>query len=302
MSGLGNGRGKVVGLGAAAALALSMMPAGAAQAGAQDQQWAEIIAAARAEAAGLGASATSEGKGVAKATAAAPSACTLKSYAPNKIVVGASKVSKKFSVQVTGCTLDLWLVILPLFIDENADPSAPNFFDGIAGNLPPESGVIIKPTTTLNPRLLTNAEAGKSTAEVTAYGVEDIENPEDVDPATGDLPFQLLRRSTFGSTFNASPEPVKKGKSISIKGTLARINWNGAKTLKYVGFAKAKAQVQFKANGATKYVTVKNVVAGKGGKFSTKVKATKSGRWRLYFAGLSTTAPATSVSDAVKVN
>jgi hypothetical protein len=39
------------------------------------------------------------------------------------------------------------------------------------------------------------------------------------------------------------------------------------------------------------------VVADSG----NKIKATKSGRWCLYFAGISTTAPATSTSDAVKV-
>ncbi len=53
-----------------------------------------------------------------------------------------------------------------------------------------------------------------------------------VDPATAELPLTVLRRSTFGSTFDAGPEPVKKGKAITLKGTLSRIDWNGAKTLK----------------------------------------------------------------------
>jgi hypothetical protein len=298
MSGLVKTHGRVAGVTAAAAVVLSMMPTGA-QAAGKGHDLAEAIAIAKGTTGSLSAASSAKVGSLEEDPEIIPSLCTLTSYTPNKIVLGGSTASKTFSLKATGCTLRTWaILVLPFTVDD------PDRLDGIAGVWPEETGFHLTRKIPLSPRVLRNADAGKSTVEALAWGNEDPVNTETrfVEPATAAMPFQLLRRSTFGSTFNASPEPVKKGKSISIKGTLARINWNGAKNLKYVGFAKAKAQVQFKANGATKYVTVKTIVAGKGGKFSTKVKATKSGRWRLSFGGLSTTAPATSASDAVKVN
>src|SRR5690242_12332429 len=48
----------------------------------------------------------------ARAAAAVPSVCTVTGYRPNRITLGASPVRKTFSVQVTGCTLAEWLVVV----------------------------------------------------------------------------------------------------------------------------------------------------------------------------------------------
>jgi hypothetical protein len=309
MSGLAHGRGKAIGLTAAAAVVvMTISGGGAAQAARQNPT--QVRAGFNASP-GMGAF-----RPLATAADTIPSVCTVKSYAPNKIVLGGAKVTKTFSVTVTGCTLADWLVIAAPFLgDSELDTS------GVAGNYAFEAQddqgnpildddgkpvtVQLQPTISLSPQSLSNANAGKITdgAFVGAWGEEDPADTDTVtvEPAQAALPLTLQRRATFGSTFNASPEPVKKGKKITLKATLTRVNWNGAKTLKYAGFA-GKAQVQFKAAGQTTYVTVKTVTATAKGKISTTVKATKTGTWRLFFPGISTTAPATSATDAVKVN
>jgi hypothetical protein len=247
MSAITLGRGKTIGLVAAAAVALSMVPVGGAQ--------------------------------------AAPSECTIESYSPTKIIVGATKVNLTITPKITGCEVAGWAFATAAF------PQRP---EGDLTYIPTSDD----PTITVTPRDLANADAGRKAAFVFASGTNDT---EDDTQAELDSTFSLLRRSTFGSTFNASPEPAEKGTKITIKGTLARINLNGAKTLKYVGFPKAKVKVQFKAAGTTTFKTIKTVTAGAGGKVSTTVPAVKSGYWRLSFAGVSTTAAANSAADGVVV-
>ncbi|HST86579.1 MAG TPA: hypothetical protein VLL08_32880 [Kineosporiaceae bacterium] len=300
------GRGKAVGVTAAAAVVLATLSSGGV-AQASDRglsQWKTAPKTARS----LGTF------GAAAVAADIPSVCTIDSYAPNKIVLGASSVTKTFSLKVSGCTLDTWFLALGPFLEENSDTA------GVAGEgtfqkVDADGNPVfdgngdpvletLTPKISLSPRLLNNGWAGKlvDAASAGAWGVEDPDDTDEdsVTPAQATLPLTLQRRATFGTSFGAAPEPVKKGKKITLTGKLSRINWNGAKTLKYVGWA-GKAQVQFKAAGASDYVTVKTVKASSKGKISTTVKATKTGTWRLFFAGLSTTAPATSGTDAVKV-
>ena len=208
---------------------------------------------------------------------AAVSQCKITSYTPNKLVVGASDVKLTIKPKITNCTNPRW---------------------GFATDaLPDDSAASQEPTITVTPRTMLNMDAGKKEAYFAVTGDEDTT----ADPRTVRTTFQLLRRSTFGSTLNATPEPVKKGNKITIRATLARVSWDGASNGKYVGFPQAKAKLQFKANGTTAYKNVKWVTAAAGGKFATTVKADRSGRYRLVFAGISTTAPATSTSDAIVV-
>jgi hypothetical protein len=277
MSGKTRRRTKIVGFGAAAAVAFSMLSVGGANA-AGDQERSRN-----------------------RTAAVTPSVCTVTGYTPTRIVRGASTVKKTFSVQVSGCTLAEWFVVVgPFTIDDPLNTS------GVAGNFALQTedeqgnpvSLQLSPTIPLSPRMLRNSMAGKDrVAGAFAWGQED---PDDAEFAGTEMDLTLQRRATFGKSFNASPEPVKKGKKIKIKGTLGRINWNGAKNLKYVGFSN-KAQIQFKASGTSKYVTVKTVTSTKKGKVNTTVKANKSGAWRLYFAGLSTTSSATSHGDFVQV-
>ncbi|MDX3750888.1 hypothetical protein [Streptomyces sp. AK08-02] len=99
-------------------------------------------------------------------------------------------------------------------------------------------------------------------------------------------------------TTDATPEPVRKNATITVKGTLTRANWN---TGKYAGYVNAPVTLQFKKKGATTFTTVKTVKAGAAGALKTTVKATVDGTYRFAFAGSSTTAPINAVGDVIDV-
>ncbi|MCL6733365.1 hypothetical protein [Streptomyces neyagawaensis] len=99
-------------------------------------------------------------------------------------------------------------------------------------------------------------------------------------------------------TVNAAPEPVVKGRTLTVKGALTRANWE---TRSYTGYKGQTVTLQFKAAGTTSYTDVKTVTSGTGGALSTTVTATKDGSYRYTFAGTSTTAAKTSAGDAVDV-
>ncbi|KUF19745.1 hypothetical protein [Streptomyces silvensis] len=99
-------------------------------------------------------------------------------------------------------------------------------------------------------------------------------------------------------TVNASPEPVKKGKTITVAGALTRANWD---TKKYAGYTKQSVKLQFKKKGTSAYTTVKTVKTDTKGNLRTTVKASVDGTFRYVFAGTSTTPAVTSAGDAVDV-
>ncbi|WP_405657709.1 calcium-binding protein [Streptomyces sp. RK9] len=99
-------------------------------------------------------------------------------------------------------------------------------------------------------------------------------------------------------TVNASPEPVKKGKAITVAGALTRANWD---TKKYAGYTQQPVKLQFKKKGAASYTTVKTVTSGTKGNLKTTVKASADGTFRYVFAGTSTTPAVTSTGDSVDV-
>jgi hypothetical protein len=99
-------------------------------------------------------------------------------------------------------------------------------------------------------------------------------------------------------TVNASPEPVKKGGTLTVTGKLSRADWeNGI----YTGYVSQPAKLQFRAKGSSTYTTVKTVTTGKSGALKTTVKAAKDGYFRYVFAGTSTTGTATAAGDYIDV-
>ncbi|MEU1510786.1 hypothetical protein ABZ490_01280 [Streptomyces sp. NPDC005811] len=99
-------------------------------------------------------------------------------------------------------------------------------------------------------------------------------------------------------TVNASPEPVKKGRTITVTGKLTRANWE---THTYAGYRGQSVKLQFRKKGSSTYTTVKTVTTGSGGALRTTVKATKDGYYRYVFAGTGTTGPSTAAGDFVDV-
>ncbi|MER5254962.1 MULTISPECIES: calcium-binding protein [unclassified Streptomyces] len=100
-------------------------------------------------------------------------------------------------------------------------------------------------------------------------------------------------------TTNASPEPIKKGKTLTVTGALTRANWD---TSKYAGYTKQSVKLQYKKKGATSYSTLKTVTSDTKGNLKTTVTASADGYYRYVFAGTSTTPAVTSTADFVDVN
>jgi hypothetical protein len=99
-------------------------------------------------------------------------------------------------------------------------------------------------------------------------------------------------------TVNAAPEPVKKGKTVTVTGKLTRANWD---TAKYAGYSGQSVKLQYRKKSATTYTTLKTVKTSSTGTLSTTTKATADGYYRYSFAGTSTTPAVSATGDYVDV-
>ncbi|UUU33034.1 hypothetical protein JIX56_25930 [Streptomyces sp. CA-210063] len=108
---------------------------------------------------------------------------------------------------------------------------------------------------------------------------------------------KLQRHSKLTGT-NASPEPVKKGKTLTVTSKLTRVNWE---TEKYAGYGGQSVKLQFKKKGTSVYKDVKTVKTSSTGVLKTTVKATVDGTYRYVFSGSASTAAVTAAADAVDV-
>ncbi|AYC40438.1 DUF5707 domain-containing protein [Streptomyces griseorubiginosus] len=99
-------------------------------------------------------------------------------------------------------------------------------------------------------------------------------------------------------TADAAPEPVKKGKTITVTGKLTRANWE---TRKYTGYSTQPVKLQFRKKDSNTYTTVKTVKTNSKGDLKTTVKATVDGFYRWSFAGTSTTPAVNAAGDFIDV-
>ena len=106
-----------------------------------------------------------------------------------------------------------------------------------------------------------------------------------------------LKRAARATT-NASPEPVTKGKSITVTGKLTRANWS---TKKYDAYSGRTVSLQFRAKGADTFKTVKKATTSSTGNLKATVTASADGSYRWVYYGNSTTGVATSPADYVDV-
>ncbi|MEU1038105.1 hypothetical protein ACFYP4_14165 [Streptomyces sp. NPDC005551] len=107
----------------------------------------------------------------------------------------------------------------------------------------------------------------------------------------------VLRDATL--TADAAPEPVAKGKTLTVTGKLSRADWETRGG--YHGYAAQLVKLQFRKKGTSTYTTVKTVTTSSTGTLKTTVTASTDGYWRYTFAGTSTTASATASGDYVDV-
>ncbi|MET7452006.1 hypothetical protein ABZT03_08950 [Streptomyces sp. NPDC005574] len=112
-----------------------------------------------------------------------------------------------------------------------------------------------------------------------------------------DVTRTLIKRASK-LTADASPEPVKKGKTITVKGKLTRANWD---TGTYQGYRGQTAHLQFRKKGSSVYGTLKSVTSGTGGVLTATTVAKEDGYYRFVYAGTKATDAAKATGDFVDV-
>jgi len=202
---------------------------------------------------------------------------------PATVSVGTTK-TKNFGafldVRANGCTLAAPVVRL--------DSGTGTVGDVHLEKLGTEDGVTTYGMgVSLSPRDLLNADAGTWKAKGSATWADGT--------ISGSSTFRVVRGARL--TTGATPEPVRKGATITVKGALTRANWESGK---YAGYTQRDVRLQFKPQGGA-YANLKTVRTGSGGALKTTVKAAKDGCFRYVFAGSSTTARVTSGGDCVDV-
>ncbi|MHB9860868.1 hypothetical protein [Streptomyces sp. YIM S03343] len=108
-----------------------------------------------------------------------------------------------------------------------------------------------------------------------------------------------LQRAARIQNMNATPEPVAKGKPITVTGTVQRANWS---LHRYDNYGGQLVKLQFKPAGSSTYTTVKSVTASSTGQLKTTVTASQDGTWRWHYSGNTATGATNSSGDYVDVN
>ncbi|MFG3010267.1 hypothetical protein ACGFZB_07385 [Streptomyces cinerochromogenes] len=150
---------------------------------------------------------------------------------------------------------------------------------------------------------LKNAWAGSwgVAAEAVAFNGQNQDDPADLSKVgykdQSGLGSTLVQRYSK-LTVNAGPEPVGKGKTLTVTGKLTRANWEDHQ---YHGYSGQPVKLQFKKAGTTTYTTVKTVNTDSYGNLKTTTTANYDGYWRFSFAGTSTTPAVSAAGDYVDV-
>lgn len=105
-----------------------------------------------------------------------------------------------------------------------------------------------------------------------------------------------VRRNTL-LTRNATPEPVAKGRDITVRGTLRRLTPTG----RYVAYAGKPIDYLFRATGSSTAVRVGRSTTSRFGSFSASFPATQDGTWYARFPGTTNYAAGTSIGDFVNL-
>ncbi len=146
----------------------------------------------------------------------------------------------------------------------------------------------------INPQIdLDNEDAGAW--KISLWAVTDATTGVDTDNART---WYLKRWSRLSN--NAAPEPVAKGRTITITGKLERADWD---TYKYAGYTQQIVHLQERSLTGS-YATTSSHRTGTGSQAGVEKKtrtATSDRCYRYAFEGTSTTPPAAGTGDCVDV-
>ncbi|MFC5186619.1 carboxypeptidase regulatory-like domain-containing protein [Actinomadura harenae] len=115
------------------------------------------------------------------------------------------------------------------------------------------------------------------------------------EPSTSGRVFVDTAIATRITSFNASPEPVKKGRTLTVKGRITKqsTTWQPA--------TGATLTIYFKPKGSTKWKAMATTKSDRNGWFIRNFKATTDGTWAAAYAGSPTYLSTWSPDDYVDV-
>lgn len=120
---------------------------------------------------------------------------------------------------------------------------------------------------------------------------------KDGDYVSDNYPAVRVQRAA-SLTVNAAPEPVVKGKPVTVTGRLLLADWNANK---YRGYSGQSVKLQYRKSGSSTYTTLKTLKTNSSGDLRTTVTASADGYWRWTFAGWTTVPAVTTAGDFVDV-
>ncbi|MFD4603351.1 hypothetical protein ACFWPQ_35670 [Streptomyces sp. NPDC058464] len=170
--------------------------------------------------------------------------------------------------------------------------SSVTYYDGSSTTAECDGELYIEPRYTLDSN--NDATTWKIAVFARIWGSDG--QPKSEEHLTGFGSVQVKRKAKV--TANATPEPVTKGRTLTVKGAITRADWVKHK---YTGFGGKSAKLQFRAKGSGTYTTLKTVKADSAGALKTTVKASADGYYRWTFGATATTGGATSAGDYVDV-
>ena len=135
-------------------------------------------------------------------------------------------------------------------------------------------------------------EYGKWTARVTAY-----DRSGHVLARRSD--WYMHRGNTQITSFNASPEPIRAGRTLTVAGRLLHVKFGSAPG--YGSYAGKTIRVYFKAAGSKTWKWMGSTTTGRDGRFRRHFTARHDGTWRAIFPGTSHYDGETSPGDYVDV-
>ncbi|WP_406125000.1 hypothetical protein [Streptomyces sp. NBC_00989] len=110
--------------------------------------------------------------------------------------------------------------------------------------------------------------------------------------------FARVERQTSLSQTVVTPDPVKKGRNITVKAQMTVASWEQKKNVPLIGH---QVLLQYRKGTSGPFVTLKKLKTDRNGWATATVKATADGAYRYDFAGTSLTQPTTGSADYVDV-
>lgn len=110
--------------------------------------------------------------------------------------------------------------------------------------------------------------------------------------------FARIKRNTYMSQTIATPQPVKKGKNLTVKAQMTVAGWQTRKNVPLIGH---QVLLQYRKGASGPFVTLKKIKTDRNGWATATVKATADGAYRYNFAGTSLTTATIGSADFVDV-